>query len=750
MSKKMMREDDDIENMGIMQGFMDSMGDEGDDEDEGENPEMMMERRPNSPEILMNNLRGDMRSIDARRDELADLVGYQAATETPEQVLAMLQPILAQQGGGGIGALPQSQDMAQGPQPPMMGGAPGMPPPGMPPMPPAPGAPPPDQGGIAALMAGMGGGAPPGPPGAPPGMPPGMPPTDMPPMAMARGGYVQNFQVGSSPAGVTPTTEDDSESNEELLAYPPELVSQARAQMQSLLGQRPAPVPTLAAGMKTRLPEYQALLGEDKGRGNAEAQLLFELGQRAFNFGANTDDSGRPLRGGFFGRLAGAAKSLPGAIGKHVEAMNSIDLKLKSLALQASEKDQDQVVAQNTKLLDTKSRVFGDILKASAKAEAAKMKGVGTSIFGKGDWQWNVVNMPGLIESYAAGTTTPAEDKLVSSAITVFKTPRFETRFDPVTREPYTVQMPVMIPDFVKQAEAARMKSGKPSAPTPALVPAGNPARVEAPQPVASPVEAPQPSAPPVAAQEPAQGPAVSSPVNAPTPLAASLPVPTPVAAPAPTPLAAPAPTPMAAPAPTPMAAPVPTPVAAPAPVTTPSVRVPAAAPQRLSLWSDRFKVAGPVAAAIGSVSSIPGLGDPAAAVTLARQRAELDAERLIEAMLKSTQGSVTEQKRLEGVINIRPSAWSDPDVYGTRLIALGLALQSGIKEFNAQGADNSGLAPEAKGKARTKAMEYKKFYSELGLPPAVYSEAEYRKYPPGTEVLWQGKTPAKVSARSK
>ena len=162
MNKKMMREDDDIENMGIMQGFMDSMADEGDDEGEGEDPEMMMERRPDSPEILMNNLRGDMRSVDARRDELADLVGYQAATETPEQVLAMLQPILAQQGGGGIGALPQSAPMAQGPQPPMMGGAPGMPPPGMPPMPPDAGMapPPPDQGGIAALMASMGGGAP--------------------------------------------------------------------------------------------------------------------------------------------------------------------------------------------------------------------------------------------------------------------------------------------------------------------------------------------------------------------------------------------------------------------------------------------------------------------------------------------------------------------------------------------------------------------------------------------------------------
>jgi hypothetical protein len=37
---------------------------------------IMLGRTPDSPEILMNNLRGDMRSIDARRDELADLVGY--------------------------------------------------------------------------------------------------------------------------------------------------------------------------------------------------------------------------------------------------------------------------------------------------------------------------------------------------------------------------------------------------------------------------------------------------------------------------------------------------------------------------------------------------------------------------------------------------------------------------------------------------------------------------------------------------
>jgi hypothetical protein len=188
--------------------------------------------------------------------------------------------------------------------------------------------------------------------------------------------------------------------------------------------------------------------------------MLFDLGQRAFNFASNTDEAGRPLRGGFFSRLAGAAKTLPGAIGKHVSAMNEIDLKLKSLALQASEKDQDQVVAQNTKLLDTKARVFGDILKETAKVEAAKLKGVPTSIFGKDDWHWNVVNMPGMTERYAAGTTTLEEDKLVLSAITKFKLPRFEPYFDPVTRVEKTREIPGVVPDFVQRAEAARLKMG--------------------------------------------------------------------------------------------------------------------------------------------------------------------------------------------------------------------------------------------------------------------------------------------------
>ena len=132
MKNKMMEKD--AENVGIMAGFKDMLEMEDDDLDEmGEEDRVaseVMGRSPKSPEILMNNLRGDMRSIDARVDELADMVGYRVAKDTPQEVLALLQPVLAQQQG--IGAAPASAELMQGPQPPM---APPPMPPGAPPMP---------------------------------------------------------------------------------------------------------------------------------------------------------------------------------------------------------------------------------------------------------------------------------------------------------------------------------------------------------------------------------------------------------------------------------------------------------------------------------------------------------------------------------------------------------------------------------------------------------------------------------------
>jgi len=143
----------DIDNIGIMQGFMEP-GSSGDTEetpddlqssqnDEDMEASHMVDRRPDSPEILMNNLRGDMRSVDARYKELADLFGPAVARDTPEEVLALLQPVLAGSKEG-IGALPGAQAL-----PGMMPAPAPAPPGGMLPPPPPPGGMPPPPGAAA-------------------------------------------------------------------------------------------------------------------------------------------------------------------------------------------------------------------------------------------------------------------------------------------------------------------------------------------------------------------------------------------------------------------------------------------------------------------------------------------------------------------------------------------------------------------------------------------------------------------------
>jgi hypothetical protein len=100
----------EAQNTGIMSGFdMEEMEDQDENADMEDMPPMA--RTPQNPEILMNTLRGDMRSVDARYMELAQMVGEEAAMETPPEVLAMLMGQMGAQQAG-IGALPQGQAMA--------------------------------------------------------------------------------------------------------------------------------------------------------------------------------------------------------------------------------------------------------------------------------------------------------------------------------------------------------------------------------------------------------------------------------------------------------------------------------------------------------------------------------------------------------------------------------------------------------------------------------------------------------------
>jgi hypothetical protein len=658
MNKKMTAMGDDVENVGIMQGLMDSMSEDDDEGDEGDDPEAMLERRPDTPEILMNNLRGDMRSIDARRDELADLVGYQAATETPETVLAMLQPVLAQQGGGGIGALPQSQPMAQGPQAPMMGGAPGMPPPGMPPVPTDMGMPPP--------------GMPPMPPGA--GMPPppqqggiaelgaGMPPQQ--PIAMARGGYVQNFKDGSDEEGVTPAAQQGP--SEESMLFPREMVDAARQQAMGLFSREPAKAPTLEQATASRLPMLQSMLGPDKNA--MQAQMLFDLGQRAFGFAANTDDSGRQLSGSFMSRLAGATRTLPAAMGKQLDQITQIDRQIKTLAMQQGEKDIDKVTAQNSELEKRKGTLLNEVLRAQAKIEAKKAGGQAANPFGN-SLDGRIMNaFATLGPKVEDGTATPMEARILSLAKDKWTQPTLVPIIDPVEKtimgyREVRKELPSIVSTGGPTRPSAPTSQVDPGAPTDQvdIIDQGGPTRPTGPQ----------------GAPAPAEGEGFGS-----------------------------------------------------------------------SLWGDRYLVSGPLNAAKDVASQIPGLGAPFSDVAVARQRAKQQAERVVEALLKSAQGSVREQERLAPVIGIVPDAMRGGDAYGNKVIALGMTLRDMITEFEKQGKEGSGLKPEDKGLARKKASEYRQHYDNLGLPPAVYSQQEADKYPPGTELLWDGRVPIRRQNR--
>jgi hypothetical protein len=443
MKNKMMEQD--VENMGIMAGFKDMMEMEDDDtEDTNEEDRVaseVMGRSPKSPEILMNNLRGDMRSVEARIDELADMVGYRVAKDTPQEVLALLQPVLAQQQG--IGAAPASAELMQGPQPPMA------PPPGMPPGAPpeaAPGGMPPEM--MAALMGGAGG--PQGMAGPPPPETGGI--AGAPPMAMARGGYVQNFQAGSTEDGVTPDDETvPGEREAPLLKYPTDMVAAAKQGMQELIARQPATVPDLAALSRQREPAYRTILGDT--RGASQAQMLMSLGQRAFNFGANVDDQGRPLRGSFVSRLSGAVRTLPQDMMARVAEIDKGERAIKMAALQASEKDIDQIQAANSELTKQKRALFGNIVAAEARVNAAdakeKAKGV-KGPFGTGR-EAEILNMfSGAAPLLAEGKLSPEQKSQLDVAVTDYTQETTIEVTDPVTgNKSYRTQKKRLPPELI-------------------------------------------------------------------------------------------------------------------------------------------------------------------------------------------------------------------------------------------------------------------------------------------------------------
>lgn len=328
--KMQMVDDDQIENVGIMSGFMDDLDEvmaEIEEEmkgKEGDSSDMagIMSRRPDSPEILMNNLRGDYRSVEARREELAELVGYNNAAETPDDVLALLQPVLAQQGIASLGGMPPATPEAA-----MMSPA------SMPPGAPLP-------GGVASLPMDQG---------------------PMPPMPMAKGGEVKYFQEGGDAS--TTTTESTMSYSD----YPPELVERAKQIYLQQFAQGPTevPIPDLMTRTKELQPQFAELLGTGD-KETARGQMMLDIAQAALNFAGNVGPGGQPLVGSMASRLAGAASQLPAQIGARVSEARKGEQQATLAALQQA---QSEVSTAQALSAAEKERYF-DVLEQAAKSKS--------------------------------------------------------------------------------------------------------------------------------------------------------------------------------------------------------------------------------------------------------------------------------------------------------------------------------------------------------------------------------------------
>jgi hypothetical protein len=693
--------DMDPENVGIMQGFADMLDEdelaaiEGVEEKDYDTASMQ-ERTPKSPEILMNNLRGDMRSIDARVEELADLVGYNAASSTPTEVLALLQPVLAAEAQQGIGSLPGA---GLGQTPP---GA--MPPPGMPPgMPPAAapnmGGMPPGmdmpavpntspagmpEGGIASLMAGAGGG--------------------QEPIQMAAGGIVQRFQAGSTEEGVTPADEATSAVG----TYSPEMISQARNEVMTFLTRQPLAVPDLARETQKRVPLYEKILGIDKNI--SQGQALMDIAQAAFNYAANVDEQGRPLRGSAMSRLSRAAAPLPGKIGARVAEQAKADQAIKLTALQATEKDIQNIRAQNAKLVETQRKTWADIAKSQ-----------GTTPFGTGKEGRILSHFTSLAPNYAAGKTTPDQDRIFETAVKDYTQRQEVETVDPVTGNKSVRVIRNELPSFVSTAIAARARLGQVTGET-------QPPMRSEPRPQGQGSGTTAPAAAPAAA---APAPALGSGVR-----------------------------------------PLPTQSGGEAPQeagTPPEQQIPnysrvdplRVQPQTQSyfttaqptMFGASFRGTG-VPSAVGSAAyRIPLIGPSIGSREMSEARNYLDntVNRINRSVATSPRFAEGERQQIQKQLDLTPGLLDNPTAYRSRLFVLDDYLIQ-LQDEALRNTFNQQLTVAQRQQAREKATEIHGLRELVGSPLRIYSANDPRlqTLPPGTPFLWNGEEWRRTTARQR
>jgi hypothetical protein len=171
--------------------------------------------------------------------------------------------------------------------------------------------------------------------------------------------------------------------------------------------------------------------------------------------------------------MAGAVRTLPQDMMARVAEIDKGERAIKMAALQASEKDIDQIQAANSELTKQKRALFGNIVAAEARAAAAdakeKAKGV-KGPFGTGVTGETLNIFTKMAPDYAAGKLNPEQERVFLSAVTNYTQPqsRVEERTNPDTgvKTYVTVESRPELPSFVRTA--LELRGGTPPSGAPA------------------------------------------------------------------------------------------------------------------------------------------------------------------------------------------------------------------------------------------------------------------------------------------
>jgi len=492
---------------------------------------------------------------------------------------------------------------------------------------------------------------------------------------MAQGGLVQYFRDGSDEDGVTP--KEDSSSISVLSRLPPTLRDEAqRAFIASL--RTPTPVSDIKKLSGDLAKQYAEILGTD--RKSAQAQMLLELGQRAFGYAANVDEQGRPLRGSQFARLAGAVRTLPTTVGKYAADIEKEDRAIKLAGVQAAEKqiqaEKEQLAKQQKNLAD----LYGKFIQADAKAAAA-----GAGVKGTAFNQYQE-----LMTRAAEGTLNEAEKIRLINTVTEMVQPTtvtYQDKFGELKTEVRRADIPRSFFDYISKEygqEAAdswlrSLGNGIKISPIAYPMVTGQGAGTTAPGTAAAPQAGPRETLVTSVGEEPATVEGAQQVLKAYT--------------------------------------------------------LSGTDPSRPGLWEVRSYLAGPINTAQAFLSrNVPGM--PPDVVDKVRKDAIKANEGLIEA-LATNDGRINndEMNRLRLIIGLTPRVFGGEGAMSTALVSLDDALAK--ERANHMATINArDVLASAQSQARVRVNLIDAYRSSLKVPPSVYRQADLASIPVGQEFV--------------